>query len=49
MDFIYLRDITGTLGLWLDAYTVGVPDEVIDLLEKAYQIAVKELENDLQG
>ena len=44
MDNIYLTDITGTLGTWLDADIDGeVPYEVIELLKKAYEIAVKEL------
>ena len=41
---IYLDDITGTLGFWLESYTYGVPNEVIALLQKAYDIAIKELE-----
>jgi hypothetical protein len=40
----YLDDITGTLGIWLEAETYGVPNEVIALLQKAYDIAVKELD-----
>lgn len=47
MDIIYLDDITGTLGVWLDAETYGVPNEVLDLLEKAYEIAIKEFEKQL--
>ena len=43
MDVIYLTDITGTLGVWLEAETCDVPSEVIELLRKAYEIAVKEL------
>lgn len=49
INAIYLDDITGTLGIWLEAETYGVPNEVIDLLEKAYEIAVKESNNDLKG
>ena len=44
MDTIYLDDITGTLAIWLEAETCGVPNEVLDLLEKAYKIALKEYE-----
>lgn len=44
INAIYLDDITGTLGMWLEAYTIGVPNEVIELLAKAYKIAVKEYE-----
>lgn len=41
---IYLTDITGTIGEWLDVdFDIEVPNEVIELLEKAYEIAVKEL------
>ena len=44
MDTIYLTDITGTIGEWFDAdFDVEVPNEVIELLKKAYEIAVKEL------
>ena len=39
MDIIYLEDITGTLGYWLEADTYGVPNEVIKLLTRAYKIA----------
>ena len=49
IEAIYLDDITGTLGMWLEAYTVGVPNEVIELLAKAYEVAVKELNNNLKG
>ena len=48
IEAIYLDDITGTLGIWLEAYTIGVPNEVLDLLEKAYNIAVKTLDDDLK-
>lgn len=48
MDTIYLDDITGTLGIWLEAETYGVPNEVIELLEKAYKVAIKEFNNDLK-
>ena len=48
VEAIYLDDITGTLGLWIEAYTIGVPNEVPELLEKAYEIAVQELDNDIK-
>lgn len=42
MNTIYLTDITGTIGEWLD-YGFGseVPNEVIELLAKAYEICAK--------
>ena len=44
MDTICLTDITGTIGAWLDAgVDADVPYEVVELLEEAYKIAVKEL------
>lgn len=49
IEAIYLDDITGTLGVWLEAYTIGVPNEVIELLAKAYEVAIKEFDNDLKG
>lgn len=44
MDAVYLTDITGTIGEWLDEEFVEVPIEVIKLLTKAYELAVKELD-----
>lgn len=45
MDTIYLDDITGTIGEWLDAdFDNEVPQEVVDLLKRAYEIAVKEFD-----
>ena len=45
MDTIYLDDITGTIGVWLDMeFDNEVPYEVVELLEKAYNIASKEFE-----
>lgn len=45
METIYLTDITGTIGEWLDTeFNNEVPNEIVELLEKAYKIAVKELE-----
>lgn len=42
---IYLDDITETLGVWLDMDIDGlVPYKCIELLEKAYKIAVEQLE-----
>lgn len=45
METIYLTDITGTIGEWLDTeFDNEVPYEVVELLKKAYKIAAKELE-----
>ena len=45
METVYLTDITGTIGEWLDAdFDSGVPNEVIELLKRVYEIAVKEFE-----
>lgn len=45
MDIVTLTDITGTIGEWLDAeFDDELPDELIRLLYKAYDIAVKELD-----
>lgn len=44
METIYLTDITGTIGEWLDTgFDNEVPNEVIELLTKVYEFAVKEL------
>lgn len=44
MNTIYLTDITAVIGEWLDMeFDNEVPYEVISLLEKAYNLAVKEL------
>ena len=45
METVYLTDITGTIGEWLDAeFDSEVPWEVASLLQRAYEIAVKELD-----
>lgn len=45
MEVIYLDDITGTIGEWLDAeFDDEIPNEVIGLLKKAYELSVKEYE-----
>ena len=45
MDIIYLTDITGTIGEWLDAeFDSEVPNEVVELLTKAYELSAKEYE-----
>ena len=44
MDTVYLDDITGTLGMWLDAeFDDAVSSEIIELLIQAYDLAVNEL------
>ena len=46
MEAIYLTDITGTIGEWLDiGFDDETPDEVIRLLTKAYVLASKEYDN----
>lgn len=45
METIYLTDITGTIGEWLDGeFDDEMPDEVVDLLEQAYALAVGSIE-----
>ena len=45
METVYLTDITGTIGEWLDAdFDSEVPIRVIRLLEEAYKVAVNELD-----
>lgn len=44
MDIVYLDDITGTLGEWLDAeFDDKVSNEIIELLIQAYDLAANEL------
>lgn len=44
MDFVYLTDITGTLGEWLDSeFDNDVPYDVVSLLQKAYEVATSKL------
>ena len=45
METIYLTDITGTIGEWLETkFDIEVPSEVIDLLKKAYKLASQDLD-----
>lgn len=40
METVYLTDITGYIGEWLDAeFDDEVPEEIFDLLSKAYRLA----------
>lgn len=44
MDIIYLDDITGTIGQWLDeGFDEEVPTEVIRLLQEVYKLSAQEL------
>lgn len=44
MDIIFLDDITGTLGEWLDeGFDDEVPVEVIKLLQEAYKMSAEML------
>lgn len=44
MNTVYLTDITGTIGEWLDKeFDNEIPYEIIKLLEETYNLAVKEL------
>lgn len=44
MNIIYLTDITGTLGEWLDMdFDDEIPHEIIELLEKVYNLATMQL------
>lgn len=47
MRTIYLGDITGTLGEWLDeGFDYEVSVEVVKLLQEAYELAIKEYERE---
>lgn len=40
MEIVYLTDITGHIGEWLDAeFDNEVPEEIFDLLSKTYRLA----------
>lgn len=41
MDKLYLDDVIGYLGQWLEWDTSDVPQEVVAKLEEAYELAVK--------
>lgn len=43
-ETLYIDDITGTIGQWLDMDTSEIPPEAIKYLQKAYDICAKELE-----
>ena len=43
-NIVYLTDITGVIGEWLDMdFDDEVPYEVIELLQKAYNKAVEKM------
>lgn len=45
MEIVFLTDITGHIGEWLDAeFDDEVPNEVIALLKKAYHLAANALD-----
>ena len=41
---LYIDDITGTIGQWLDMDTSDIPTEAIKHLQQVYNICAKELE-----
>ena len=44
LDIVYLTDISGTIGQWLDMeFDDEVPYEIIELLEKVYSLTVKQI------
>ena len=43
-ETLYIDDITGTIGPWLDMDTSEIPPDAIKHLKKAYDICAKELE-----
>lgn len=43
---LYLDDVTGTLGEWLEMDTSEIPVEAINLLQGAYNICVKSFEEE---
>lgn len=48
MDTVYLDDITGVIGQWLDeGFDEEVPEEVVRLLKEAYEISAKEFSKQL--
>lgn len=40
VDTVYVEEITGTIGEWLDKEILDAPQEVVDLLQKAYCLCV---------
>lgn len=48
-EVVYLDNITGTIGQWLDNnFDNSIPSEVITLLQKAYELSAKLLSNRLK-
>lgn len=44
MEVVYLDDVTGTIGEWIEeGFDEEIPAEIIELLKKAYDLAVKEM------
>ena len=46
MNTVYITDITGVIGEWLDMeFDDEIPNEVIDLLQETYNAAIKKLQS----
>lgn len=43
---VYLDDITGTIGEWLDGDLRDIPSEAVQYLQKAYEICANEFEKE---
>lgn len=41
LETLYLDDITGCLGEWFGWNTSDIPDEVMEKLHEAYELATK--------
>ena len=46
METLYLDDITGCLGQWLDWNTDHIPNDIMEKLTEAYELATIEVEKD---
>ncbi len=46
METLYLDDITGCLGQWLDWNTDHIPNDIMERLTEAYELATIEAEKD---
>jgi len=42
-DTLYVEDVTGIIGEWLDSDCSGIPDEALLHLQSAYEICAKAL------
>lgn len=43
-EALFLEDVTGTLGEWLEKDTSDIPSEAVKLIQKAYSLCAKALE-----